>query len=258
MDYQKFFIKLFVACCLVVEATQNENVSAELRPSPRIVNGLVAASGQFPYQVSVRINNQHICGGALITQKFVVTAAHCVYNIDNAVLGVQAGTVNRIDGGEFRAVSTVITHPQYGFDNDIALLELKTPYNYSDVIKPVAITTWDVPAGESVIISGWGRIYEGGLLSNKLLYTRVLTTLKDEDCAKSDGTLNPSILCLLSPQGRGFCDGDDGGPAVYKNILIGIASYITKGCGTIAKGGFTKLAYYKEWIDAIVTGLVPN
>lgn len=79
MDYRSFFIKLLIAFCLVVNATQNEDGSAELIPSPRIVSGGFAALGQFPYQVSVRLNNQHICGGALISKRFVVTAAHCVY-----------------------------------------------------------------------------------------------------------------------------------------------------------------------------------
>ncbi|XP_039962462.1 serine protease SP24D-like [Bactrocera tryoni] len=254
MVYRSSFVKFFIAFCLVAKATQNEDVSAELRPSPRIVNGQKAAVGQFPYQVSVRINDQHICGGALVAQNFVLTAAHCVYNIDDDVLGVQAGTVGRTNSGDFRAVSTVIIHPQYGFDNDIALLELKTPFFYSDVIKPIGIASYDVPAGESVVISGWGRIYEGGPLADQLLYTRSLTTLNNEECAKADGTLNPSILCLNSPQSRGFCEGDDGGPAVYKNILIGIASYIIKGCGSIAKGGFTNVSYYKNWIQAIIHG----
>ncbi|XP_049310885.1 serine protease SP24D isoform X3 [Bactrocera dorsalis] len=254
MDYRSFFAKFFIVFCLVAKATQNDDGSAEHKPSLRILNGQVAAAGQFPYQVSVRLNREHICGGALLSANFVLTAAHCVYNIDNNILGVQAGTVGRTNSGDFRTVSNVIIHPQYGFDNDIALLELKTPFDYSDVIKPIAVTSWEVPAGETVVVSGWGRIYEGGPLSDQLLYTRSLKTLKNEECAKADGTLNPSILCLNSPQSRGFCEGDDGGPAVYKNILIGIASYITKGCGSITKGGFTNVSFYKYWIQAIING----
>ncbi|XP_050329915.1 serine protease SP24D-like [Bactrocera neohumeralis] len=252
MDYRSFCIKLFIAFCLVAEATQNEDVSAEIRPSPRILNGLTAATGQFPYQVSVRVNKQHVCGGALLTPTFVLTAAHCVDNVDEKFLGVQAGTVSRTDGGVYRAVSNAIIHPRYGFDNDIALLQLATPFDYSDVIKGIAIASSDVPAGTSVIISGWGRVYEGGPLSTKLLYSRSLTTLKNEDCTTADGASNPSELCLLSPQGKGFCDGDDGGPVVYRNILIGIASYKANACGTTTKGGFTKASYYRIWIQAII------
>ncbi|XP_036232199.1 serine protease SP24D-like [Bactrocera oleae] len=254
MDYRSLFIKLIVAFYFVAEATQTEDVSAEQGPSLRILNGQVAASAQFPYQVSVRVNKQHICGGALVSPKFVLTAAHCVHNVDHNFLGVQAGTVSRTAGGLFRAVSSVIVHPQYGFDNDIALLQLETPFDYSDAIQPIRVADWDVPAGESVIISGWGRIYEGGPLSTQLLYSRSLTTLKNEDCAASDGLTNPGTLCLLTPQGRGFCGGDDGGPVVYRNLLIGIASYNANACGTMANGGFTKASYYKLWIQAVVYG----
>nr|XP_036232198.1 serine protease SP24D isoform X2 [Bactrocera oleae] len=252
MDYRSLFIKLIVAFYFVAEATQTEDVSAEQGPSLRILNGQVAASAQFPYQVSVRVNKQHICGGALVSPKFVLTAAHCVHNIDDEILSVQAGTVSRTDGGESRAVSNVIIHPQYGFDSDIALLLLATPFNYSDVVKGIAIAAWDVPVGESVTISGWGRIYEGGPLSTQLLYSRSLTTLKNEDCAASDGITNPGTLCLLSPQRRGFCDGDDGGPAVFKNILVGIASYNANSCGIATKGGFTKVSKYYTWIQNII------
>ncbi|XP_011177385.1 serine protease SP24D [Zeugodacus cucurbitae] len=246
---------LFVAFCLVVGATQNGNGGAELRPNPRILRGQVAALGQFPYQVSVRLNKEHICGGALLSRTFVVTAAHCVYNVDEReLLGVQAGTVSRADGGKFSAVSNVIIHPKFGFDNDIALLELETPFEYSETIQPIAFNTWQVPVGESVVISGWGRLQEGGGLSNRLLYSRALYTLADVECAQASGSNNSTILCLYGPQGYGFCDGDDGGPAVYKNVLVGIASYQVKACGTPTKGGFTKVAAYSNWLKAIMFG----
>lgn len=72
------FAKVLIFICLVAEVIPQENDSAVVRPSPRIVNGAFAARGQFPYQVSVRVNGEHSCGGALISQNYVVTAAHCV------------------------------------------------------------------------------------------------------------------------------------------------------------------------------------
>ncbi|XP_011177383.2 serine protease SP24D [Zeugodacus cucurbitae] len=254
MEFRSFVKILLVVFCLVIEATQNEDGTAGLVPNPRILGGLIAGTGQFPYQVSVRLNKQHICGGALLSRKFVLTAAHCVNNVETSFIGVQAGTVSRTAGGDYREVSTVIPHPQYLFDNDIALLELKTPFNYSDVIKPITFADREVPAEVTVIISGWGRLYEGSVLSTRLLYSRALTTVKDQECAQATGTPTPSILCLRNPKGTGFCDGDDGGPAVYRNVLIGIASYNAEAFGTASKGGFTKVSYYSNWIKAIIKG----
>ncbi|XP_011205128.2 serine protease SP24D isoform X2 [Bactrocera dorsalis] len=254
MDYRSFFAKFFIVFCLVAKATQNDDGSAEHKPSLRILNGQVAAAGQFPYQVSVRLNREHICGGALLSANFVLTAAHCVYNINQTALGVQAGTLSRTAGGVFRAVCHVVVHPEYDFDNDLALLQLETPYSLSYYIQPIRIADWEAPSGESVIISGWGRTYEGSLLSDKLLYSRALTTERYEFCAGADGVTNPGVLCLNTPQGNGFCDGDDGGPVVYRNVLIGIASYNANACGTVSYGGFTKASYYKLWIQGVIYG----
>lgn len=79
MEFLSFYAKLFVFVCLVAEAIQSGSGPAALRPSPRIVGGSQAATGQFPYQVSVRVGGKHSCGGALISQSFIVTAAHCVF-----------------------------------------------------------------------------------------------------------------------------------------------------------------------------------
>lgn len=50
----------------------------EYYPQPRIVGGSNANNGQFPHQISLRIGESHICGGSIISQNYVVTAAHCV------------------------------------------------------------------------------------------------------------------------------------------------------------------------------------
>ncbi|XP_050329917.1 serine protease SP24D-like [Bactrocera neohumeralis] len=254
MDYRSFFAKFFIVFCLVAKTTQNDDGSAEHKPSLRILNGQVAAPGQFPYQVSVRLNWEHICGGVLVSPNFVLTAAHCVYNISQTFLSVQAGTLSRTAGGQSRPVCHVIVYPQYDFDNDIALLQLETPFDLSYYIQPIRVADWDAPPGESVIISGWGRISEGSPLSTKLLYSRALTTESNDYCVGADGLANPAILCLTTPQGNGFCGGDDGGPVVYRNVLIGIASYNANACGTISYGGFTKASYYKYWIQGVIYG----
>uniref|UniRef100_A0A0A1XE27 Serine protease SP24D n=1 Tax=Zeugodacus cucurbitae TaxID=28588 RepID=A0A0A1XE27_ZEUCU len=247
MGSQSFYAKLFVLVCLVVEAIQSE--AGAVRPNPRIANGITAAPGQFPSTVSVRVGGAHSCGGALISQNFVVTAAHCVYSIPASFLTVQAGTINRTETGVIAGVTKVIPHPDYYYDNDIALLELDTALNYSDIIQPIPLAALEVPAGEQVTISGWGRVQDGGPLSEILQYSRSLKTLSYEECARVNGPVNYGIQCLEKSENNGFCDGDDGGPAVHKGVLIGIASYYSGVCGSSSTpDGYTKISYYRKWL----------
>nr|XP_036231789.1 serine protease SP24D-like [Bactrocera oleae] len=242
MAIPSFYIALLVLVCLVAEAIQSPS------PSPRIVSGSNAARGQFPYQVSVRVGGEHVCGGALISQSFVVTAAHCVASISPTFLTVQAGTINLTEAGTISQVAKIIPHPDYNYDNDIALLQLSEPFNYSSVIRPIRLATNETPAGEEVTITGWGRITDGGALSEILQYSRKLTVLSDKQCARIAGPINPGVQCLSKVQNNGFCDGDDGGPAVHKGVLIGIASYYSDGCGSSAPDGYTKVSYYNNWL----------
>ncbi|XP_050329920.1 serine protease SP24D-like [Bactrocera neohumeralis] len=242
MEFPSFYIKLFVLVCLVAESIQV--------PSIRIVSGTKAVAGQFPYQVSIRVSGKHICGGALISQNSVVTAAHCVVSIPEQFLTVQAGTVNLTATGTVVAVSKIIPHPDYNYDNDIAVLALSTKLDYSDVILPISLAVNEAPAGEEVTITGWGRVRDGGALPEILQYSRSLTVLSDEQCARVAGPVNKGIQCLSKVRNNGFCDGDDGGPAVHKGVLIGIASYYSDGCGSASPDGYSKISYYRKWLVA--------
>ncbi|XP_011177382.1 serine protease SP24D [Zeugodacus cucurbitae] len=255
MGSQSFYAKLFVLVCLVVEAIQSE--AGAVRPNPRIANGITAAPGQFPSTVSVRVGGAHSCGGALISQNFVVTAAHCVASIPASFLSVQAGTVNRSEAGVIAGVTKVIPHPDYYYDNDIALLELDTALNYSDVVQPISLGRLEVPSGEQITITGWGRTRDGSPLSEVLQYSRRLTALSNEQCARLVGILNPGVQCISKAEDKGFCDGDDGGPAIYKGVLIGVASYYTDGCGSTRPDGFTKISYYRSWLQETITPTAP-
>ncbi|XP_017470481.1 PREDICTED: serine protease SP24D-like [Rhagoletis zephyria] len=254
MAYPNYFPKLLILICMGISVIQAGSISSSivkgsLLPSPRILNARVAGSGQFPYQVSVRVGGQHNCGGVIISQIYVLTAAHCVYSFRTSQLTVQAGSINRTEGGVVAGVSKITPHEEfYFYNNDIALLKLNISLEYSDLIQPIPLAAILPPAGVQVTVSGWGRIREAGPLSDTLLYARNLFVLKTEDCSKFVGSSTLQILCLQKVLGNGICDGDDGGPAVYQGFLIGIASYNSNGCGNNNPDGFTKIPYFKRWI----------
>ncbi|XP_012162886.1 serine protease SP24D [Ceratitis capitata] len=256
MARENCFVKLLLLCAIVAAAAIED--SSDLRPVPRIIGGQVAASGQFPYQVSIRLGGQHICGGALVSESYVLTAAHCVYGVPLKYITVQAGSVNRMEDGVISEVSNVTVHAEYAFNNDIAVVELKKPLEFTDLIQAIPIATLEVPANQSVVISGWGRIREGGPLSPKLMYSRSVMVLSAELCATYEAFSDEGLLCLAKSSGRGFCNGDDGGPAVYRNFLIGIASFTDTSCGSGRPDGYTKVSYYADWLYSVMKKQVPN
>lgn len=164
-------------------------------------------------------------------------------------LTVQAGSVNRTDGGVVVNVSQILSHPNFlDYNHDIAILKLETALEFNNLIQPIPVATVDVPVSVDVNIAGWGRLGEHIPQPEILKYSRALRTISSEDCESEIGPVSPSILCLAKSLGNGICGGDAGGPAVYKGLLVGIASYHLRTCGANTPDGYTKVSYYKDWI----------
>lgn len=225
-------------------------------PTPshsRIVGGTAASPNQFPHQVALLRSGSLSCGGSLVTAKWVLSAAHCVYSgnqvVQPSALTVLAGTVNLDQGGTRRSVQRIIPHERYGnFRNDVALLELQQAYQLSNSIAPIALRRSAVPGGSSVIISGWGRLSNNGPIPRTLQYNRV-TAMSALDCQLNTG-FRSGLLCLRSPANNGACNGDSGGPAVFNNELAGVANFVINGCGTTAPDGYAKVSDFVQWIEA--------
>ncbi|XP_049311763.1 chymotrypsin-2-like [Bactrocera dorsalis] len=222
------------------------------RPQSRIYGGQNATEGQFPYQVLVTRKGDGtmtVCGGAIISRNYVLTAAKCANGYSPSEYSIRAGTVKLNSGGVEIQVAEVKIHPQYGDSNyDIALLRLSSPFSFNDKIKPVLLGSTDLPEGTPAIITGWGGA-SSDRVADQLQYNTEYT-LSHNSCVERLNTLADSMRCLAKSAGNGICNGDFGGPAVANGVLIGITSFIVNGCDSSLPNGFTDVVYSRDWIRA--------
>ncbi|XP_044004015.1 chymotrypsin-1-like [Aphidius gifuensis] len=245
MNFLIKFLTIILALVLIVDCK-----------SPRkIKSGLRAGYNEFPHQVSLRLNGKHICGGSIIDTWHILTAAHCVvgeqYTGDIKIL---SGTVDQVNAhtGQVHDVARIVYHKDFNaafYENDIAIITLKSRMVFNQYQKPITLSRYDVPIGTPVVVSGWGsQKINSGLNSQYLqkLHTKIIS---NEECQKRDGkfTIGHEIICARKSQGYSICQGDSGGPLIYKGVLIGIAA--RSFCDGVHPDIFTRVSSYIKWIS---------
>ncbi|XP_008278873.1 transmembrane protease serine 5 [Stegastes partitus] len=235
---------------------------------PRIIGGVEATLGRWPWQVSLYYSNRHTCGGSIITSQWVVTAAHCVHNYRLPQVSswvVYAGIVTRSSAKMAQhtgyAVEKIIYNKNYNHrshDSDIALMKLRTPLNFSDTIRPICLPQYDydLPGGTQCWISGWGYTQPDGIHSPDTLKEAPVPIISTKKCNSScmyNGEITPRMLCAGYTEGKvDACQGDSGGPLVCQdeNVwrLVGVVSWGTGCAEPNHPGVYTKVAEFLGWI----------
>ena len=226
------------------------------RSKVKIVGGTETEVNEYPWQagiVSSRVSRtKPFCGGTLVNDRFVLTAAHCdEYPLQTieVLLGEHDHTQTD-ESVELRvAAKSFKRHPNYdsySVDNDFALIELKHPVDFAchEHIRPACLPTVDVPEGSTMTITGWGTLSQGGSQPDVLQEAQI-TKVSDADCESAyPGDITVNMFCAGNVVGGGIaagidsCQGDSGGPCVYLNgnnyELSGVTSW-GYGC---AQAGF--------------------
>ncbi|KMQ90865.1 mite allergen der f 3-like protein [Lasius niger] len=204
-------------------------------------------------------NSFHFCGGSILNERYVITAAHCVEDKIPADIIIVAGTVNLNRPSIKRVIKQVIFHEEYdpsnSWLNDIALIKVFTPFKPSGNIGFVTLPKQDeaVQQGTAARVSGFGRISEDGS-GSKVLQQATIYITDQEYCKNMYNKILYDIydthICANDPNiSRGSCKGDSGGPLIVNGKLVGLVSW-AKGCSlTDYPTVFTRVPSYIDWIE---------
>jgi PKD repeat protein len=227
--------------------------------TPQVVGGSESQPYSRPYQVALLMNGRQGCGGTLISNNWVLTAAHCLDNASTNSLTVKVGShsLSQNDGQQI-AVSQIITHEYWQGANgirsgyDIGLLRLSSPASgeYTPAKLPTAaIEQSYASVGQNVTVSGWGLTSNQGSPSDRLREVD-LPVISNQTCSSElNFNIPASVICGGGTGGVSACNGDSGGPyAVQANgqyYSIGTVSW-----GQACRGAtaFTRTSSYLDWI----------
>lgn len=223
--------------------------------SGRVIGGQFASMGQFPHQVSLQLNGRHHCGGSLISNTMIVTAAHCTVGQNPGQMRAVVGTNDLSAGnGQSFAIAQLIIHPQYNpqsQDFDMSLIRLSSPVSLGGPVQTIELVDADTnfAADTMATISGFGAINQNLQLPNRLMFAQVQLWSRDFCNAQNIPGLTDRMVCAGHPSGQvSSCQGDSGGPLTVDGKLFGVVSW-GFGCG--AKGRpamYTYVGALRAWI----------
>ncbi|XP_015977718.1 brain-specific serine protease 4 [Rousettus aegyptiacus] len=244
----------------------------------RIVGGEDSADAEWPWVVSIQKNGTHHCAGSLLTNRWVVTAAHCFKDTLNkpSQFSVLLGAWKLGNPGlrsQEVGIAWVQPHPVYSWKEssraDIALVRLEHPIQFSERILPICLPDYSVhfPPNTDCWIAGWGSIYDGVPLPRPQTLQKLKVSIIDSEiCGRlywrgaGQGAITEDMLCAGYLEGeRDACQGDSGGPLMCQVedtwLLAGIISW-GEGCAERYRPGvYISLAAHRAWVQRIVQGV---
>ncbi|OXB60371.1 hypothetical protein ASZ78_013164 [Callipepla squamata] len=229
----------------------------------RITDGQRAQDGEWPWQASIQLDGTHYCGASVISNTWLVTAAHCFKaGRDPRRWTASFGILLR-PPKQKKYVRRIIIHEKYNglvpdHEYDIAVVELASPIEFTSDVHSVCLpeASYVFRDNISCFVTGWGALRNDGPSVNQLRQAevRIISTAVCNRPQVYAGAITPGMLCAGYLEGQvDACQGDSGGPLVNANsrgiwYLVGIVSWGDE-CGKPDKPGvYTRVTFYRDWI----------
>ncbi|KAH8356395.1 hypothetical protein KR084_010593 [Drosophila pseudotakahashii] len=253
MAFARFLLYIFLFAFRLADLFAEEHF---------IVGGQNAAEGDAPYQVSLQtLSSSHLCGGVIISDRWILTAGLCVKGYPASRLQVATGTVRYAQPGAVYYPEAIYLHCNYDspkYHNDIGLLHLNESVVFGALTQAVKLPTSPFPQGTSeLVFTGWGSQSAAGSLPSQLQRVQQ-QHLSSQACASllsayEDLELGPGHICAYRQANIGACHGDAGGPLVHQGTLVGILNFFVP-CAQGVPDIFMDVMYYYDWMRQTMSG----
>ncbi|XP_077998710.1 chymotrypsin B-like [Glandiceps talaboti] len=235
----------------------------------RITNGHIATPHSYPWLASLQLEvgygrTFHFCGGALISQRWILTAAHCLVDLPEGPVGVVLGAhdLTKSEGTEQKILASKrFVYRDYddeAVNNDVALLKLEEPAKLNENVKIVPLASQENEP-RNCVASGWGTESIDGIPSHVLQETTV-DMLSIEQCQEIwfEEAITNAMICAGSGT-SGICSGDSGSPLICKKndkwLVYGISSWGAEECGLQdIPDVYTRVSTFRDDVMAVITG----
>ncbi|NXE88534.1 TM11E protease, partial [Menura novaehollandiae] len=233
----------------------------------RIIGGQRAREGEWPWQASIQLDGTHRCGASIISNTWLVTAAHCFRGGRDPRRWTASFGILLRPPKQKKFVRRIIVHERYGdvvldHEHDVAVVELASAIEFTSDVHSVCLpeASHTFPDNISCFVTGWGALEnDGERYSVNQLRQAEVKIISTEICNSRQaygGAITPGMLCAGYLDGQvDACQGDSGGPLVHANsrgiwYLVGIVSW-GDDCGKRNKPGvYTRVTYYRNWIHS--------
>lgn len=255
-------IQLIFGTLIFLTSARYENYAVP-RKYLRMLGG-DKAEETYPFMVSLQLKKangfQHHCGGSIINERTVITAAHCLSHHGPSDFRVHAGEKTReVIEGKVYNVEAIYCHDNYQavtHDYDVGLVRIQGSFEFNDKIQAIVLAEPKdiIIDGSYTTILGWGVInVETQELADYLMKANV-PIVKQKICNRfMGGMITDRMLCAgFQKGGIDACQMDSGGPMVYNEKLIGIVSW-GLGCGKPNKPGvYVRVSELLSWVEHVM------
>ncbi|XP_046959464.1 trypsin, alkaline A-like [Vanessa cardui] len=232
----------------------------------RIIGGSVTSIDRYPFGAALIRSSSgtgtfwHTCGGSIINNRAVLSAAHC-FHLQQTMnqWRVRVGSTYASSGGVVHTTNIFLIHPSYDrftVDYDVAILRINGEFSFNNNVRPgrIAGPNYNLADNQAVWAIGWGLIDVSGPSSEQLRHVQIWT-VNQEICrsryAMIGRVITDSMLCAgwLDVGGRDQCQGDSGGPLLHNDVIVGICSWGEECALPYYPGVNGRVSRFSSWIQ---------